>query len=310
MSGTQYLLPKSWKVRARSDDNLSGAKYRWHPHYQRPQIAILTVSLAALVIVLAQVAMPIIGSLGWMAAVVWAAFAVSTLLMAFWYDELIWEGRTLKPSELSPIPWRPNLYRWTRERGKESPAGTPASTTPPKPKATTQYGISFIGEVERWFTGERRDDFVIVAPILPDASVVVAGDPGKKDALGKEMAVGVGIGWNMGLQYYVPGTPHLYFLGRDGLTAGITDPYLCRMLVGLDGELRTKLYDLRPDSVWWRIVIYFEDEPMDPRRPMSAPQDLKVILENMDLRAQMDRARREAQKIAEHHEHQMKRLGR
>jgi hypothetical protein len=287
----ENFLPKVMKVRSNADANLSGAKLRWTPHSERFHLKALIAVHCVIVVGLVHASLPWVGGLVWLFFILFETMTAMLLYMAMWYDDLIWEGRTVKPGDLSPIPWRPNLYLFDKRRGKYQIAGasladSTASDHASQPKDIMTYGIAFCDEVERWFTGEPPDGTVIVSPVIDSADPVKTGDRGA-----------MGLGFWEGLQYRVPGTPHIYFLGRDGMTKWVEDGATNRMLVGLDQEIRAEIYRLRPNKKWWSRVIFFEENPKDRKLPMVTPKDMKAIIENMDLRAQLDRGDRAAQKI-------------
>lgn len=298
----QLLTARYWTVRNRADGNLSGARLMWTPYGERSHVKLLIAAEVFLFFVLVQFSFTSLGGIVWLGLVVFESFFLIIMLAQMWYDDLLWATRAIRASPNTRIPWRPNLYIWEKRRGKYAKPNPvrgerPAEWVREKAAKTTRYGISFGGEVEQWLTGEPKDGPIIIAPIIAGA------DPPKSEG-----DSGVGTGHWDGLDYIVQGMPHIYFLGRDDFTRGIEDPTVNRLLLGLDQEVRALIYKLRPNSKWYRPVIYYEELPENASKPPTSPLDLSVVLDNMDLRAQLDRARREAQKIMAVHERSLDRM--
>jgi len=309
-----WVWGKYWRAKLNADAGMTGARLHWSFHSERYHLKLLLLVNAVLFFGILQAAD--IPDLAWLALIVWSMMFVIVVWLGLYVDDKTWRGRTIKIGELPPIPWRPNLHIWERTRGKvqtedELPDGREPS--PSKPLDKMEYGIAFINEVEQWVEGVKPYDPILIAPVMPGAHPVK--EKGKGDG---GPAISKGFGWWSGHEYRVPGTPHIYFLGQDGLTAHIKDQKVKMLLVGLDREARAKINSLvsalgMAKSKWFRPIIYVEELPEDEERSKARPQpsnlDLKLLLDNMDLRAQLDEAMTHSEKIMAAYTRTIDRLG-
>ena len=298
MTWFESVLPKVIRAKARSDANLSGAKLQWTPYSERMHIKIVYAVNGILFFLLVMVyihprtnAEQVI----FLVMLVWSVLGAAAIpLIQTWYDDMVWRSRTIKFGPLNPIPWRPNVIDYyTKVRGKEAQkvvTATGETRRETKPKETT-YAICVSGEVEQWFAGEGPAPVFGVCPVIPDADTDL-GETFKKAGKFKierqKVTFRYGFGRTNGFQYEVPGEPKIYLLGKDGWTRYVSSPLVNRVLVGLDREIRAKIYHARPNVKPWSIVVMFPEEPNGRPKDAATPVDLNVELDNMDLRAQLD----------------------
>jgi len=324
-----WVWGKYWRAKLNADAGLTGARLHWTFHSERYHLKLLLLINGIVFFIILQAAR--LPDLAWLGLVIWSMFFVIIVWLGLYVDDKTWRGRTIKIGELPPIPWRPNMHLWERDRGKvqtEEDLGDGREASPSNPLDNTEYGIAFINEVEQWVEGVKPYDPILIAPTLLGAHPVKEIPSGKAprspvlqpdtDRVRILPSRAKGIGWWSGLEYRVPGTPHIYFLGQDGLTEHIKDQKVKMLLVGLDREARAKLNSLvsqlgMPKSKWYRPVIYIEEPPPEEEigkaKPMSSPLDLKLLLENMDLRAQLDEAMTHSEKIMSAYTRTIDRLG-
>ena len=281
MTMLDEMYPRTWKIRGRSNGNLTSVRGNWTIYGERWNVKMVIVFLAVLSYVLLFVASNRNGLL-FIGGFLFLTLGWSLFGFAMYWDDLAWVGPKVKPGDYEARPWRPNLRVWYRAYPivpveRRSLSDVDSSAERPETEA---YGISFAGDPEGyWKLKPDRawptDSDVFVAPIVPAGDPVVSGRGNGGH--------GIGTGYMSGAMYHIRGEPSVYFLGRDGLSDAIRDPRLRRMLDGLPSDVREEVYNADAKSKWFRRV-YLWEHPGDPVVREKDP-DARILMDNKALRA-------------------------
>lgn len=313
-------LPIELRVRASSDHNLTGAKFHWGP-YERRGYAIAATAVSLVLAGALVLAWQDLDSVLRVALFTWFMLFGILLSFSFYYDRCLWTARTLKVWGLDPIPWNGNMAVWERKVGKMAHADALSEDTAPSgykeaAKKTTMYGIHFESPPDGWWTSTPpRDGYIVAAPLIHGADSTKSVLAQKGDGDGKEadpQMIGVGTGYWDGYQYDVRGIPHIYLLGKKGLSSPVDDPHVRRMIDGLDPDLRAFIYAKSPTGsrqAWYAPVVFIEEVPDGAGKPALKAPDSTVVLANMDLRAELERVKETAEETATFYRRQIGRMG-
>ena len=297
MTWKDNLYPKTWKARAKANENLTGARTHWSLYHERTNIKVAWVVLFGLTFISLLANTRAYGDIVFLIGVPLTAFLMIIISFGIYWDELAIIGPKVKPSPYEERPFRPNLHLWLRtppvtEKNAETLSEPdPEPQAPPRPEP---MGIVFCGNPEGYPALKPTDAFppdadVIVGHLLEDADFLTQTETIDEEGAAKRMGFGIGY-WN-GKMYIVPGKPLVCILGRQGLARGIQDHLLRRFFCLCPTDLRAEIYESQPNSRWFRRVYYYMTKPIDPKRPLSGQVDEHLAMKlaateaNLELRS-------------------------